>query len=480
MSSKGFTLIELLVVITIIAILSTVGISIFSNVSSSVQAVARKTDINAIARAFEAHFDSSSGKYPSVTDIQDSWFASGKIPTPPEGGSYLTQVSSDNNGFRICAGLGGNPGCSETSPTCYCKDSAQGVYVAPAGTPLPTPSPTPGPTPTPTPTPSSFICNVPAPTEFPSPTPGPAAVVVPVSPIPQPGAGTGNCNITNPNIPAGVDSFYALGVTCGGLPQRTAVIAERNPSGTRGGVLFTTGTTGSTFYSTASTAVTTTVGNGFRTFEVCWFGGWPIDNAGWKNSACVYPAVARWIYNNKIQPQSDVMCGTGNSGGSMQNGYGLATYALEDILDLAVLTGGPPTSRADILCFGTIPPIANATDGSMGPNDGGRQLTDSTEGWPGNCVDPTNKPPTQAICTQAQNTSIASPTEYRDYNYPNTKVAFIEGGDDPLRWNGIKYHDLITSNKTWSVLTGVPHAVHTTNAGATAISNSINVDCHNW
>ena len=54
---KGFTLIELLVVITIIAILSTLGLVLFGNVQSRARDSQRRGDINAIAKAMEANYN---------------------------------------------------------------------------------------------------------------------------------------------------------------------------------------------------------------------------------------------------------------------------------------------------------------------------------------------------------------------------------------------------------------------------------------
>ncbi len=112
---KGFTLIELLVVIAIIAILAIVGVTIFGGIPQRAKDAQRKSDIKAIVSAYEQHFDNGTSKYPVLLD---SWFASGKVPTPPEGGSYsglLTAPSS--TGFKVCATL--------DDASQYCQESSQ-------------------------------------------------------------------------------------------------------------------------------------------------------------------------------------------------------------------------------------------------------------------------------------------------------------------------------------------------------------------
>lgn len=79
-SSKGFTLVELLVVITIIAILSIVGVVIYQGQIKNARDSARKTDIEAIANAMEANKVAGSITYQALAD---TFFASGDIPTDP-------------------------------------------------------------------------------------------------------------------------------------------------------------------------------------------------------------------------------------------------------------------------------------------------------------------------------------------------------------------------------------------------------------
>ena len=62
---KGFSLVELLVVISIIAILSVIGITVFTGVQKGARDARRRGDIHAIAQALE-QFKAQYGVYPPV------------------------------------------------------------------------------------------------------------------------------------------------------------------------------------------------------------------------------------------------------------------------------------------------------------------------------------------------------------------------------------------------------------------------------
>lgn len=77
---QGFTLIELMVVISIIAILSIIGIALYTNVQKNARDARRKADIDAIANALEVNYSDSGGKY---TALATSQFSSGTFPKDP-------------------------------------------------------------------------------------------------------------------------------------------------------------------------------------------------------------------------------------------------------------------------------------------------------------------------------------------------------------------------------------------------------------
>mgnify|MGYP001561295855 CR=1 FL=1 len=127
MKSKGFTLIELLVVITIIAILSLIGLVTYSNIQQNARDSKRKLDIDAIAKALESNYTTNSATpYPAVAG---SMFVGGTIPTNPSTGGvayvYPTVASSS---WTVCASLEKSTGnATDTGGTGYDTNKTNGA-----------------------------------------------------------------------------------------------------------------------------------------------------------------------------------------------------------------------------------------------------------------------------------------------------------------------------------------------------------------
>ncbi|OGE25499.1 hypothetical protein A3C26_02200 [Candidatus Daviesbacteria bacterium RIFCSPHIGHO2_02_FULL_39_12] len=106
----GFTLIELMIVVTIIAILTVIGITVFTSVQKNARDARRKADINAIANAMEANYDKTAnpGEYAALVA---TFFSSGVIPSDPQKGTAI---------------------CSGTTVRCYCASKSTTNNLTPA------------------------------------------------------------------------------------------------------------------------------------------------------------------------------------------------------------------------------------------------------------------------------------------------------------------------------------------------------------
>ncbi|MBI2196755.1 prepilin-type N-terminal cleavage/methylation domain-containing protein [Candidatus Daviesbacteria bacterium] len=125
---SGFTLVELLVVVAIIAVLSVIGITIFTGVQKNARDARRRADIDSISSAWEANIVKVS---PYYLKLLPTWFSSGTIPKDPSTGNSYNYASGANESigadtYNVCATLGdAAAACSATSATCYCKSNQQ-------------------------------------------------------------------------------------------------------------------------------------------------------------------------------------------------------------------------------------------------------------------------------------------------------------------------------------------------------------------
>lgn len=115
-NTKGFTLVELLVVISIIAFLSVIGVTAFSNAQKTARDGRRRADVDAISKAYESGYDAVAGTY---TAIDGTKFTTNQLPQDPiNSGSnvYTHAMINSNKGFYACADLEVDNG-NATGPT---------------------------------------------------------------------------------------------------------------------------------------------------------------------------------------------------------------------------------------------------------------------------------------------------------------------------------------------------------------------------
>lgn len=94
---QGFTLIELLVVITIVGVLSVIGMTLYSGVQARARDAKRSADIEALSKTLEANYSISTGLYQKPTASQ---FAGGGLPEDPKATGSACSGAAGN--FLYC------------------------------------------------------------------------------------------------------------------------------------------------------------------------------------------------------------------------------------------------------------------------------------------------------------------------------------------------------------------------------------------
>lgn len=98
---KGFTLVELLVVVAIIAILSVIGLTIFTSAQTNARDARRKSDIDAIAAALEASRTPATVYFLSLLNTA---FSAGVVPTD-SANAYCIRTTTSTAAGGVTGGV---------------------------------------------------------------------------------------------------------------------------------------------------------------------------------------------------------------------------------------------------------------------------------------------------------------------------------------------------------------------------------------
>jgi hypothetical protein len=277
--------------------------------------------------------------------------------------------------------------------------------------------------------------------------------------------------------PAGYNCV-SFTVTCQDIVSITGKLAiGPAASATRGIAVFFTGGAGTEYYSDYQDVAGWMQGlrdSGVGIVQVKWDRNWWGHSsnlkAGLVNQSCRPATIIKYIHQTYYAPLGmgrKAFILTGNSAGSSQIAYSLAYYGLENIIDVAVLSAGPPHSALHKSCMNSLAEEdywfnsskRSEVDDSYGIRDNGPCLLSDSRWIP---------------------TWISDSVAYSgyDYHYPNTLVHQIIGAQDPkMIATAGDYRERIvqagTPHSKWQVVPNTPHAVFETREGRDAIGQVI-------
>ena len=268
--------------------------------------------------------------------------------------------------------------------------------------------------------------------------------------------------------PCGEGRCHTLRVRCADLAPRIARVREWPPlaretdRGSVGTMVFLTGVWGKKPYfdePERRATLEATRAAGFEVFELWWDGrlGWGegVEGAGFARTFCAPTEVIRWLVDTRADTPSRV-CAQGNSGGALQLAYGLALYDLDEILDLAVLSGGPPLVDLESFCFDRTRERAKMW------RENGRRIVDTMLGFDdagdfckNGAPDPTAR---AALASDALvlRPGIDATARHHDLR---TRVVFVESEGDKSTRQARRYHEALTGPTEWIELPSRAHGV---------------------
>jgi hypothetical protein len=213
-----------------------------------------------------------------------------------------------------------------------------------------------------------------------------------------------------------------LTVHCPGLDDLAATIAVTQPPGAPTGTVVLLGGAGGTvpFNSGFPGAY---LQKGLRVVQISWAAAWQESTVGMKAAACRPATALKWVFDQAHKSdRTRGFCVQGHSAGAGTVAYALAHYGLEDVLDFALISAGPPYGRIDYGCApsaytGAPPDVCPELPAAGFSYSGSRVAVDLWENT-STCGEPS--PPDADVARWAAD-SVVSPGA--DFDHPSTPVS---------------------------------------------------------
>jgi hypothetical protein len=140
-------------------------------------------------------------------------------------------------------------------------------------------------------------------------------------------------------------------VSCAGIPDLDATLAEASPQGTiKGTIVLVSGGGGTALFN--SGFANKYLADGFRVAQLAWVSDWEdTGGVGLKSSACRPSTLFQYLFTTlHASSRTAGFCGQGSSGGGAALAFSLADYGLSSYFDYVVIAAGPGVARMDYGC----------------------------------------------------------------------------------------------------------------------------------
>lgn len=287
--------------------------------------------------------------------------------------------------------------------------------------------------------------------------------------------------------PGAANRCEAFDVVCGGLPAAVVEVAtyDRTPGTTaKGSIVFGSGGDGTGFYNYTQTR--RLQDGGYSVIDRRWPAGWFTGGtAGPQQASCRLATLLRYLRTNVVP--TGAFCATGNSGGSAELAYALTWQGAGKVLDFAMPSSGP-FHRLDLACQGetdaTWKAQCQALMASRCPDCASR-LCQLGNG-PRVLIDGSFSAMPKCSATMPSDLSLLmtlGPAQGPNAaKLDGAAVRFLTGKDDGGGYAPLQtaLHDSLKAtgaNVEILYITGAPHEMDTTTAGANAIFDGLSTRC---